>query len=577
MADPVDKKPFQRANAILGLGRNTLLSSSLTSFAIDQFASGGMGDPRNVPFYALECMSTHPTIYLAERTIASIILRPNLYSVVHSDPKVVKEVEAWLWPLFPVLLKAYVRAFAYGAAPVVLNWGNETLRTEVNGRKKTLKNHTHFVSAHVIRPSEVDIEHDNDVLETVIFEGERYDAERARVIVWDGEFGSFRGQGARRRCWRDYCSSLAIEGLEAAYLERSVDNPRIGYAPSGTESFEGTEQDSIAFMVQQLMSLRGTGAAVFPSNVDADGNKEYSLETLDIPDRESIWERALDRRDKRMLDSYLAVGGGDSAAQARTVEGLLKEMIQSIAEWVAQDLTQIVEIVHGKNHPESKLSPEVEATDVGKAQAMKLLAEITKLSSGQVARWLDVPAALDKLGVPVLDEELEPEVPVMAPEAAPGEKPTDVSSEREERREDARTEPGASDTGQKDREDMSALPTRRDAQFEMPTIILNMPDVSVTPPNVEIVVEPAEIVVNLSAPEAPAITVQAPEVNLEAPVIHVSPPEVVVNVPAAVVNVEAPVVNVPAPVVNVSIPSFEKKKLKIRRGPNGEILGADEV
>ena len=414
-------------------------------------------DPSLVSFEALEQMGTHPVIYLAEPIKTGIIRRKDLYTVVHSDPKIVKETEEWLWPLLPKLLGAFARAYAYGSIPVIFNWDRATLKFEVpskdgkDTRTKTIKNHTHYASVHPIRPTEVLPEHENDDLTKITYLGKDYLPDRAIIIKWDPEFGSFRGQGARRRAWRDYCTSLVIEALEANYLERSVDNPRVAYAPSGTSKVDGVSDPTPQYINSLLMSLRGSGAVTFPSVFDENGNQLYKLETLDLPDREDIWMKAIGRRETRMLWAYLALTGADaSAAAAKTVDGLLKEFIQDIAVWVADTLTEIVETVHGANYDTDKVKPpEVEATDVGKTSAKKLLVEVLRMSSGdQTNRWLDVKKTLDRLGAPVLDTELEPPEP--KEQGLPG--GPDVSSEREERREDARTPEGEDDKGSKNQD-----------------------------------------------------------------------------------------------------------------------------
>jgi len=447
-----DLQEFERA------AHGSFLSSSLTH-NLDLWVSGLVRsemDPRLVPFSALEHMGTHPVIYLAERIMTGIIRRKDLYTVTHDDPKIVKETEEWLWPLLPTLLNAYGRAYAYGSVPIIFNWGRETLKIEVpskdgsDTRSKTLKNHTHYTSVHSIRPSEVSIQHSNDVLDHVAYAGKEYGAERARVLRWDPEFGSFIGQSARRRAWRDYCSSLIIETLEANYLERSVDNPRIAYAPSGTEKINGVDVPIPHYVNQMLMALRSSGSVTFPSSFDESGNRLYEIDTLDLPDREGIWTKAIGRREQRMLISYLALlGENASAGAAKMVDGLLKEFIQDIATWVSDDLTSIIATVHAANYDPDKIkSPEVEATDVGKTSAKKMLVEVLRMTNGdQINRWADIPRALDRLGVPVLEQELEPpepEIPAALPPDAP-----DGTSDREERREDARTEGGEDDRGSK--------------------------------------------------------------------------------------------------------------------------------
>lgn len=419
-------------------------------------------DPRLVPFFALEAMGTHPVVYLAERMITGVVRRSDLFSIVHSDPKVKAAHEEWLWRprMLPRLLNAYARAYAYGEYGVIFDVARSTLRTRVPSgdagamRAKNRENFTHYSDVHEVRPSEVEREFESDRLAWLRYAGASYKADRARYLLWDAEGGDIRGQGARRRAWRDYCESLVINQLECNYLERSVDSPRVATAPAGSQEDPNTGQRvANSHLVNQLLiALRGSGAVTFPSSFDDKGNALYDVKTLDLPDREQVWTQAITRREARMMISYLALVGGVTAdstsAASKTLDGVLKEFVQDLAEWIAADLTELVGIVHGWNYdPERVPLPLVVATDVGKTNAKKMLVEVLRIVGGeQVARWVDVSTALDRLQVPVLEQPLEAK-PAASPAAG---RPLDVTSDREERREDAREEEGEDDTGGED-------------------------------------------------------------------------------------------------------------------------------
>jgi len=442
-----DLAPFVRATQ----GNRSLVSQysrSLEHWVRTQISRAP--DPFSVPLEALRAMGSHPVVYLAEQTITGLIRRPNLYYVSHPDKRVVKETEEWLWPLLPDVLSVAARAFAYGSVPVIFNWGTEDLRIQVpregtpGVRNRTLKGHVHYVSAHEVWPGAVEVEVENDVLQAIRFEGRRYRADRAHVFRWDPEFGSWSGQGARRRAWRDYCKSLVVSLLQSRYLERSVDSPRVAWAPPGTQTVDGEEVPNIRHVNQLLMALRGSGAVTFPSTRDAAGNKRYELDVLDLPDRKDVWHQALNRYDGGILKAYLVppslAGIEDlAAAGARVLDGMLREFIQDLATFAANNLTTFVEIVHGKNHDLAKKpAPEVLAYEVP-AAVRKLYLEVLRLigaaSSGDApADWVDVPALLDQLGVPV---RTIPSGSVAEPTPPPG-RPPDMTGARQERREDQR-------------------------------------------------------------------------------------------------------------------------------------------
>ena len=310
-----DLSPFRRANA----------TSELLSFRgsryLERFVRRQVthGDPSRVPLSVLRGMDEHPMVYLAERTITGVVRRPDLYYVRHPDPQVRAEVEEWLWPLLPSLLGSIARAYAYGAIPVVFNWGEEDLVAD--GRP--LRGHVHYVSAHELWPGDVTVESRNDRLVALKSGEQRYLAERAALFVWDREFGGWRGKSARRRAWLDYCRSLLVELLHVRYLERSVDSPRVAYVPSGFVEVEGQQVDGFEHVNGLLTELRGSGSLALPNDRDAKGQREYEIDLLNVPDRQGVWERALNRYDAGILRAYLVpprLGGLDDvgAAGART-------------------------------------------------------------------------------------------------------------------------------------------------------------------------------------------------------------------------------------------------------------------
>jgi hypothetical protein len=448
-----DLEPFVRASQ----GVQSLTGQFSRAFEGWVTSQVGQGtDPHAVSLSALQGMGTHPVVYLAERTITGLIRRPNLYFVSHPEKRIVKETEEWLWPLLPTVLAVAARAYAYGSVPVIFNWGVEDLRVEVpryegGVRNRTLKGHVHYVSAHELWPGDAKVEVENDELLAVRYEGRAYAVDRAHVFRWDPEFGSWSGQGARRRAWTDYTKSLVVSMLQSRYLERSVDSPRVAWAPPGTQKVDGAEIPSIKHVGQLLAMLRGSGSVTFPSTRDANGNKRYELEILDLPDRKDVWHQALNRYDGGILKAYLVppslAGLEDlAAAGARILDGMLREFIQDLATFAADNLTCLVRKVHAMNHDPAKVAPpQILAYEVP-AAVRKLYLEVLRLigaanSVEAPADWVDVPALLDQLGVPLRT----------TPAGASSSRvdhgpPPDLTSEREARREDERAEVREMDT-----------------------------------------------------------------------------------------------------------------------------------
>jgi hypothetical protein len=454
-----DLAPFVRANLSLAtLGRCT---QAFENWAVLQAHQGV--DPSLVPLSALRAMGNHTIVALAEHTIGGIMRRPDLYYVRHKDKAIVRETEEWLWPLLTKVLPTAVRAFAYGTVPAILDWGRADLRFEVPSEQDgvshmTLVGHTHFVDSHEVWPSDVEVELDGTRLVALRHGGRRYLADRVCLFVWDPEFGELMGQGARRRAWRDYVASLIVGALQAGYLERSVDSPRVLFTPPGTHNVGGQEVSTGEYVGQQFQLLRGSGSIALPSTRDGGGHKRYELTTLDVPDRKDVWEQALNRYDGGILKAYLVppslAGVEDLAATgAKVLDGMLREFIQNLAQFAANHLNAVVRTVHAINHdPEKLRPPEILAYEVP-AAIRKLYLDVLRVVNAadhgeSAAAWVDVPALLDQLGVPLRTSPLRVERA-----SNPIGRPRDASGEREERREDARTPEGEDAVGAPDEQD----------------------------------------------------------------------------------------------------------------------------
>lgn len=469
MSDPVvDLSKFKRATSGLVAGSYGRYSLGLEVHTIAQLGYGL--DPRTVPVSALQLMTTLPPVYMAIRTISGIIRRADLFSVKHGNPKIVAEVEAWLWRLLPRLLGGAARGFIYGSVVVILDWERATLRIMVPKegaapRAKTLVDHTHFSAAYEIHPDETTFNLDPaGEIVSVNTLGGTYSKDRAVAWIWDSEFGDVQGQGALRRAWRSYCEWLIVSLLRDKFLERSVDAPRVAFAPDGKVTVGGVEWEIPAYVGHLLDELRGSGSLTLPSVRDGGGNLKYDVKLLDVNAAAAdVFDKALDRCEASIFLACLVaptLGGGleeASGGAGRTLDGMLREHIEDLANFAAQGLTDLVQTVHRANYDPAKVDPpEIVATDVGKQAARKIYQEVLRLansaSRGEISMRTDIPRLLDKLGIPLRDAPMDPFAepsPGAGPDpgSSPPGRPSDPMGQRQDRRDDAATDQGEHDTG----------------------------------------------------------------------------------------------------------------------------------
>jgi hypothetical protein len=471
--DAADFSKFKR-------GRGSLLVSSYGGFTLGlethTIAQLGYGmDGRAVPVQALQLMGTCPAVYLAERTLGAIVRRPDLYSVIHPDPTIRATVEAWLWPLLERLTASAVRGFSYGTVTDVLDWQRETIRVEVptggqdktTGRKlraKSMVDFTAFGGVHEVHPDEtlLDLDAAGEPVR-VHAGGTIYAYDRTAVWCWDPEFGSWVGQGARRRAWRDYCEWLIVTVLRDKYLERSVDAPRIAWVPDGEFTLaDGTKIKHADHMANLLEDLRGSGNLALPGAVFGDGStRKFDLKQLELADRHDTWDGALNRHEANMFTSYLVApqlqgqGGEEaSAGGGKVLDVNLRENVEALALFAASGLTRLVGIVHRANYDPAKVqAPTIGVTDVGKREARKLMQEVMRLANtsarGEIAMRTDMPALLDALGIPLREPPPDWELGETEGGDEAG-RPAQPGGPRDERREDAATNDGEEDTGGED-------------------------------------------------------------------------------------------------------------------------------
>lgn len=434
-------------------------------------------DPVCLPLAALKRMDGDPIAYLAEWAIMGLVRKPDLYHVTSptGDKVLEAETEEWLWPLLPDLLPALARAFVYGVTPYVLDLGESDLHVRVpvkSGEKagtgatrsKVRTGFRHFHKATELWPGEVElrVNAQNELVSLLDTRADRrYGAGRARVAVWDRQYGDWRGQAARRRAWPSFAKSRIFELLQARYLERSVHTPTVVYATGDTvydSDSSSTEQPKVSDYIQeQLALLRGGGSMTLPGDRDESGNRMFELVPHELPERSEVWITALNRFDGRTLAAYLvppAMAGLDDAlggGTGRVLEGLFATFVEGLVGFAARELTQIVEVVHLLNTTSSVPAPEVGGLALP-AKVQKLYLEVFKEVAGasDAGAEVDVTQLLRHLGVPTRPrEESDGEAGGDAKGGKPG-RPRDATGGREERREDARSDEAADDNGAPD-------------------------------------------------------------------------------------------------------------------------------
>lgn len=463
---PIDEKPSVFARA-MAWGRDGVPAdvSALVGASLAEVAAAGSPlSPESVPWQTIELMGWDPVVALGEATAIGPALDSTLYYVTHSDPGVVAEHEAWLQgALLSGLLEAILAAPAYGVAPYVLDW------SEAEGPAR------YADPPHALSPAVCDLVLDasGDVLLGVRYQptGVIYGAGRGFAAVPRRRFGSWRGQGSRCRAYAAWYRRVALGILEGRYYERSVDPPRVGYAPKGVTTIDGQEVSNTRLAASALLALRGGGATALPSEVYPNtSQRAWDVQVLDLPDRSGAWDLAVNRQDARILLASMvpptSVGASEASfAGGRVPATMFSEVVQGHANDAARELTRVVSFVHRLRHGDDAERPEVWALEIPAARK-KLLLDVFRsvasatqhLPDGRTVTLAELvaPEILPALGIPSrkLEEAAhKPAAPEATAEAfapvAPAEPGPDRSatSDRDERRDAAREPEGEDDTG----------------------------------------------------------------------------------------------------------------------------------
>lgn len=478
-SDPVpDLAEFRRqAWAVDGLNGLGFLNMAALGTEVGPYTR-----PQDVPWEVLDAMGYDPVIYLGERSVMSVGSDPELYFVRHSDPRVVAETEAWLMPILADLIAAIRKAFSYGVAPFALSFEQGSLAyvadTGSGARnRKTDAGHVHYKSVHELWPGDVRVRClPNDELQSLIYgqdayEGRSTDAagrplpKRGFLPIWDQQWGRLEGMASRRRAYKSWYVGAMVSLWRGRYLERSVDVPRIGYAPQGEITVGGEQVPAIRVLTAALMALKNGSACVIPSTRDASGNELWRIDKLELPDRSAVWTEALNFHDAKKLEACLMppgiANGEDVLSSAKVADALMRDFVQGLADFIAGEISKAVRVVYRLNGG-TGAAPAVVANDVPQARR-KILLEILKATINSTQHLKDGrtytlgelvhPELLSQLGISARTVEEAAHGPVEPPPGQPG-RPRDMTSDRETRREDARTDEGEDATGAEDEGDL---------------------------------------------------------------------------------------------------------------------------
>lgn len=447
-------------------------------------AAYGMGcrpdtRPEHVSAEVVDAMGWHPIIGAGEQLVTSPATDPELY-YLRGDAKACAEVEAWLRPLLTTqrepLLAQIVEAFGHGSVAVVLDYVVKTLAfqqaqapaapsEEPNPKPttftRTLVGHAHYGRSHALPPGDTQLRVENDRLLGVLHGGQEYGGEdledpgrvRAFLAVWRPQFGRWLGRGARRVAYKDWIEEGMCRLWEIRYIERGVDLPRVGYAPEGDITIGGQKVPATKLLRAQLMSLRNGSAMALPSTLGADNQPKWKVDFPAVPPRHEIFKYAVDSRGARMLLATLCPSDLNKANEEQFMDS-----VQRVCDFGAATLTRIVNTVMRLRYGDRAPFVQVLANDIPKRK-LKTALEVFKSVSGATQRMKDGrvytlaelidPEIIDQLGQKRRPTDEAAHQPAPAAPEAPGKvgRPLDVTSDRDERRDEAETVEGESDTG----------------------------------------------------------------------------------------------------------------------------------
>lgn len=428
------------------------VASSLALEEVGWYSSGAC-PPEAVPWSDLDLMGYDPVWSLGEASAVGPALDPWLYEVVHPDAERAKAAEAWLRPLLAKLLPAVLSGVGYGRSPYVLDWTDGP----AGPRYSSVPHSLHPADARLV------LDESGDVLLGLVYAGRSYPTGRGFCAAPWRQFGSWLGRSTRRAGASTFRRRLALQILEGRYYERSVDPPRVGYAPPGKQAdADGNERSNAQTVVSAFLGLRGGGVATLPSELTPGSSslRAWGIEALNLPDRSNAWDLVINRQDARLLLASMvppsSVGAeGATFAGARVPATTFAEVVQKHANDAAQELAHVVATWSALVYGPDVEPPRVFAREIPAARRKLLLDVFTRVADATqrlpdgrevtLGELVD-PSILPELGVPSRDPEKAARKPAPVVEVGGGGSQPgpdrSATSGREERRDAAREPEG---------------------------------------------------------------------------------------------------------------------------------------
>lgn len=467
-----DFTPFEREN-FRGNFRGLSLPHivALASTCLGQISEATR--PEHVPWHILDTMAFDPYVDLGEMIWAAPLQDASLYRIEHDDPAIVAEHNAWFNKrrIKPQLLRVITTAFGYGVIPYLFDWTVRDLSIKVpkedgSGlRNKNLVGHQHYFTVSDLHPGDLDkVTVRGDELESFVWGGDKLLAETGRpfMSVWGMRFGNWAGKASRRKAYNAWYRGTGVGLWQGRYLERSVDPPRVGYAPPGKVEINGKVFNAARLLTSAVMSLKNGGTAILPGSFQGESTERaWDIDTMDLPDRSNVWHDALDACSVEKLVASMvppsAAGIKDAAfASGRVHLELFQELLNVASNWIAEELEGPIECVHRLKYGDTIPPPTVKAREFPRAKAKRLLDIFKAVQGAQrsvqngdkevtLAERVDADI-LEELGVkmrPLEDAARDKRGP---PPGQPG-RPIESTGQREERRENAREPEGEGAVG----------------------------------------------------------------------------------------------------------------------------------
>lgn len=317
--------------------------------------------------------------------------------------------------LWRMLLRTSLRAVEFGFAP------HEKLWELRNGE-------AHCAQIKDLDPEECVLLHD----EQGEFAGFRYKdkvtvpAEKAFVFTHDKRFGNLYGVPRTRRVQTRWQWRTNVEKLMNRYAQRHSMPPIVGYAPAEKRVQEdsGTVVSTMEEMKKCLATLEAGGVVALPAEFGDDGKPLWTAELLtDKEQRAPDFIRMIEHYDTKILRGLLvpdragtdndAAGGSYALVRSRVnlflilEDQLLFDLLDHANRYL---IPQLVLFNFGPDAPEAQLTSEglgEEAKELLRQIVEKMLA--TEVTAATLAEIADTTAILEGAGVPVLDEDEQPD------------------------------------------------------------------------------------------------------------------------------------------------------------------------